>query len=706
MAAGLATSLEQVRRPAGTLSFGAVTLELLIGPENRFGGIGHVRIGATQIRGAGQAWSVGVSTSPVDRTGTADLVPYQFWLVDAKPTAGGVDLLLNATIAAATRAWTEPDELVWSFRSVEDGFRYSTRWRSRSGRLRAHKLLDRFSFGLNGTVDGHLWATQREVYNMRKGNRPSTAAAVLNSSTVLPGWDYPAQRVYPESRAAAEDPLDFLSARTASFARYPLALGLIYKNLSRPSGSAELLCDDWHVSTPSTTLSTTVMVVRLFEHMSQLAVGQTETVNAYFRARDAVHDALLSSTNASHTARPLPAVNLGFGKMGQASPVSVDEFVGFCKGAAIKRVWVWSLWITDWTMGRSNVSGALAESDAVWFIDFDTKNYNISALAELGHALDDVGIDLILWLPGGHLSVSSPLRAEHEDWPVCKPGGSAYTYVYKRLGSNVFANGFADYLIESLRARMKVIPFKGVFLDSFQVMGVEPVDYCRGGGTPNLDGAVSFVRRLQEELGLVVFAETNFPLTLPFVAGEFHVNANTSIQATGNAAWAISGREWVAYKLPSYRAYQQLPLPGQMHDPIDPATYFRLLAVRSTQTLSYDLPNTPLGAAQASLGALGLYANHAYAVVEPHMNSAQFLDGGAGVVWRSNGSTSGGVVLVAWAFRASNEPIFVEMPEPVSQVLRLTDAVTSTTIYHCEVRPGGILLSVPQHRVGILAVVS
>ena len=235
------------------VAFGAVTLELLTaGPGRRFDGIGSVRIGATQIRGSGaRPWTVGVSTSPVDRVGVADLVPYELRLAEARATPGGVDLHLNATTGPET------DELVWSFRAAgqgggPQGFDYTLRWRSGSGRLRGHKLLDRFSFGLNGTVDGRLWATQREVYNMNKGNRPSTAAAVLNSSTVLSGWDYPAQRLYPESRAAAEDPLDFLSARTASFVRYQLALRLVYKNLSRPVGSSELLCDDWHVSSPDT----------------------------------------------------------------------------------------------------------------------------------------------------------------------------------------------------------------------------------------------------------------------------------------------------------------------------------------------------------------------------------------------------------------------------------------------------------------------
>ena len=134
------------------------------------------------------------------------------------------------------------------------------------------------------------------------------------------------------------------------------------------------------------------MAVRLFVHAAQPAVGGAGTVNAYFQARDAVHDATVSSTNASNIARPLPAVNLNWGKLGEAPPVSVDAFVAFCKEAAIRRVWVWSLWITDWTMGRSNVSGALAESDAVWFVDWDTTHYNISSFVQMARALDAAGL--------------------------------------------------------------------------------------------------------------------------------------------------------------------------------------------------------------------------------------------------------------------------------------------------------------------------
>lgn len=61
-------------------------------------------------------------------------------------------------------------------------------------------------------------------------------------------------------------------------------------------------------------------------------------------------------------------------------------------------------------------------------------------------------------------------------------------------------------------------------------------------------------------------------------------------------------------------------------------------------------------------------------------------------------------MLVAWAFRASTQPIFVAMPWSVPRRLRLTDAVTESTIYRCEAHDGGVLLFVPQHRVGILEV--
>ena len=46
------------------------------------------------------------------------------------------------------------------------------------------------------------------------------------------------------------------------------------------------------------------------------------------------------------------------------------------------------------------------------------------------------------------------LRAEHAAWPLCRPDKHPYTYVYKRLGSNSYEHGYADYLIESLRARL------------------------------------------------------------------------------------------------------------------------------------------------------------------------------------------------------------------------------------------------------------
>eukprot|EP01048_Picozoa_sp_COSAG05_P021753 COSAG05_NODE_4103_length_1673_cov_2.257306_1_plen_557_part_11 len=516
-----------------------VSLELLQdGSNGEFLGIGAVSVGDTAVRTAGsRPWTVAASVTPVTRM-AIDTCPLYLTRVEQQPD--GIDVHL---VACGISEKTQQAVFQWSFRvpvvavvatttMTTVGFDYFVRWQATSSSQRPlHKLLDRFSFSLNGSVNGRLWATQREVYNLQRLSRPSTTAGVLNSSTILTGWDYPEQRLYPESRIGAEDGLDFLSAEHVSFVRFPLTLALIYKNLSRTANSSELHCDDWHMSKRTRNFTTVNMAVRVIAHPEQQQVGDSGSINAWIYARDALSEAMAGEPGSgglspTPTRRPQPTITLsGFGEnnhtTGQLEPPTAAAVVEWCKEYSIRRVWIWSIWVTDYTKGHSNLTGVPAESDAVWFLRIDDLHYNSSALAQLGQALDAAGIDLVLWIPGGHLSVLSPLRKENPRWPVRKPDGSEYTYVYKRVGANRYDQGYSEYMLASLKRLQPEIKFRGVFLDSFQVMGCEVIDYSDSLWPPNLDGAAAFVRRLQDELGLVTFAETNFPLTLPFVGGQY-----------------------------------------------------------------------------------------------------------------------------------------------------------------------------------------
>jgi hypothetical protein len=189
---------------------------------------------------------------------------------------------------------------------------------------------------------------------------------------------------------------------------------------------------------------------------------------------------------------------------------------------------------------------------------------------------------------------------------------------------------------------------------------------------------------------LVVF-ETNFPLTLPFVGGQYTFSANYSSKHTGTAAWALrDGTEWVAYRQPSYRTYQQVATPGNQYDPISAAQYFRLLALQAPLTLGYDVKGTAVGAGQSTLGALGQYANLAFRAVEPYMGKATYLPRGGGVLWRPATETAASsgvrlrsqVKLVLWAFSDNTQTVSMKgRRNGSSQVWSLRDAVNSTLRY-------------------------
>lgn len=601
-------------RPAyfnGTLLYlpGDVEIELLLS-GSAFGGIGRVSVRGTQVRSGQTPWTVSISDKSVLDSGTHSYTQTLLDSVDIHKDGLGADVAVTLV-----KGGGDTDSLIWTFRAVQDewdgldssGFSY--RYHFSSAARRVHKLIEHNSFALNGSVNGSVFASQRELYL-----RPGSVALTMDNSTQLAPWSYVAPRIWPESRIASEDAMDFLDDGSKTFVRFLSEMALVYKNMYRYPGEAEITCKDWYMTELTYDFTTVPMEVRLYDRTGP---------NAWIQARDYLSECLYASADLTGYEQD-PKPTAAFTSLGVLPyPPNNHTLVNWAVDRGLSRVWVWSRWDSDWNRAAG---GGL--SHALWYLDWDEVHYELYSLNEFANLANAQGIETVMWIPGGHLSLLSPLWTSNPSWITRKPDGQTFTYVYTDLGGNHYNAGFGDYLIDALGQRVQEMPFKGIWLDSFQVFGAESINYGDPLWKPNLGGATDFVKRARQELGLTVMAETGFPLALASSTAEYQVNDPT---------YGIKGKEWVGYKLNKYHCYQQTDPTRGNYDPIDSTTYFRLMAYKSAVILLQgEWPSISNAA----------YVNKAYANALPYMKKCHHLDNGNGVVWYSEDESTA----VVWSF--------------------------------------------------------
>jgi len=599
---------------------GDVEIDILTS-GNEFLGIGTITIRDTQIRNGQNVWDVYISNSNVKRDSTSHY-SYQDILLTAVNIHGdgmGADVVTELKYSPSSS-----DTLTWTFRSVTDewdglnasGFSYYYHFQSSDRRV--HKLMENNSFSLNGSVNGNMYATQGERYG-----RPGCYAVTIDSSTLLePWWNYPSQRIYPESRMAAEDPMDYLEDSNQTFVRYISEMAIVYKNLYRNPGDSEITVEDWYATPLTYDFTTAPMEIRLYDRSGP---------NAWIQARDHMSAVLYADAGLTgYEQDPKPRANTNVGSL--ASPIDNQTVINWLNDHGITGVHVWCRWKTDWSETCSGCGpGCLGQSHAVREMDWATNKFDVNAMAEFCQMANASDIEVCLWTPGGHLSFCSFLRSDNPTWITYEPGGIPFDYVYpEELGGSNWNQGYGDYMISSLADRLLEVPFAGIWLDSFQVFGVETINYGDGLWTPNLDGAVDFVKRAKQNLGLIVMAETGFPLALASSTGEYKVN---------DPNVGIIGKEWVAYKTNKYHCYVQGDEWRSNYDPIDPATYFRLLAYKAAVILLY-------GSEWEDLGPVAAYANKCYKNALQYMKKCVHLGSDQGTVWYNEDRS----VAVVWSF--------------------------------------------------------
>lgn len=538
----------------------------------------------------------GVPTPPLHET---------LKLVDVRLHGDG----LGADVILEGHAWQrKPDRVIIKLRGhVEDwrgarsaGFSYQFSFVGRDHRV--HQLRESSSWSLDGTVNDRLSIDQNEAYGKQSW------AEVFAPQTTIKSWSFPAARGAPESRFAVGDFMDFLGAANVSFVRFLQAPALTYKDLSRQSSDDEISTQEWYPTKASRDFKTMPMHVRLYH-----AGG----VNAWLDARGILRERYAKDSGIEATPLVPTVINnlasMTTGAFGKEYDNVADPvpYIDWLADLGIRRMWIWSRWKTAWTAWdklspEERDAAKEGLSHAVMTMEFDDAVIDLERLEKLVTYGNSKQVESMLWIPGGHLSRVSPLRKNNPSWVVKQIGGQPFTYVYTDLGGNWYPAGYGNYLFSSLMKARQQIPFTGVWCDSFQVFGLDVIDYGRSGWPNQFDAAVDFVRRCRTS-GFSVGVECALPLAMPSSTGFYRTEE-------------LAGKEFLGYGVAQHF--------GGAEPKVSPELYFKLLA--------WDGPPLLLDRhwkENEELQKAGRYANKAYAALKPRMFRPRLLPDGAGVLW-------------------------------------------------------------------------
>lgn len=585
-----------------------VTIELLTRGEE-FIGVGQIQIDGVIVRRGDRPWTVHC-VSP--QLLAQDLIGRPMPPMHERVTLASVRLHddgLGADIVTDLHMWQQPtDRLTWIIRGHQElwrglrsnGFSYAFRFQS-SKRL-VHQIREEGSWTLGPSVEGLLSIDQNESYGRQSW------ALLIEKDTIIKGWSFPAQRQWPEGRFSVGGLIDYLATADHALMRYLDQPALTYKEIWRPAGSAELLAREWYPTAAARRFETPAMHVRIFYEGG---------VNGWLDATDWVKQRYVEQSGIEPTPL-LPGVitnlaSMTTDAMGKEydSRTEPEPYVDWLVEQGIRRTWTWCRWKTAWTAWDSLTEAQQREietglSHAVMRLEWDDAVIDLDRLKRLVEYGNQRGIESMLWVPGGHLSKVSPLRSEHPAWVVKGMNGSPYTYVYPDIGGNFYPAGYGRYMLQAIQNAREMIPFTAIWLDSFQVFGLDVINYARPEWPNQFDAAVDFIRQARRN-GLHVGTECAFPLALP---------ASTSLYRVKE----LDGREFLAYGVSQHF--------GGAEPVVSPQMYFKLVAWKGPPLLrDVQWREVP------ELARLGAYVNHAYLALRDVMHRARFLDNGVGVLW-------------------------------------------------------------------------
>ena len=516
---------------------------------------------------------------------------------------------LGADIVTGLQMKQQPeDRLVWVIRGFEEswrgfrsvGFSYQFRFQ---GKCRpVHQIREISSWRLGDRVEGLLSIDRNDSYGRQSW------ATVIDGDTVIKGWSFPAQRHWPEGRFSTGDFVDFLSGRNVALVRYLDRPALTYKELSLQAGAREIAAREWYPTTATDRFQTPPMHIRLIH-----AGG----VNAWIDARDVIRQRYVKQSGITPTPVVPGVINnsaaMTTDSMGKEyeSITNPRAYIDWLVEHGLRRTWTWCRWKSAWTAwphlgeaDRQKIQQGL--SHAVMTMQWDDTVVDLEKFRQMVEYGNQRGIDSMLWIPGGHLSKVSPLRRKSPSWIVKRQDGQPFTYVYQDIAANFYPAGYGQYMLDSLTRAHEQIPFTGIWLDSFQVFGLDVINYAQPNWPDQFDAAVDFVRQARKR-GMNVGTECAFPLALPSSTGFYRIGE-------------LAGKEFLAYRVSQHFGGAKLTVTPQM--------YFRLVAWKGPPLLrDVDWKQS------SELSRIGAEVNKAYNTLQPVMHRPRSLPNNAGVLW-------------------------------------------------------------------------
>lgn len=252
------------------------------------------------------------------------------------------------------------------------------------------------------------------------------------------------------------------------------------------------------------------------------------------------------------------------------------------------------------------------------------------------------GVEVLQWV-GFHCSRHAPVWKEHPDWILREPDGDPYDASYHCLWAGRLRSPYGAWMRERLRAIREDTGMDGLFLDSYQNLGVTAVDW----GAPDQAPQAEEIFRLQGDLQrqgyrcqrpeiVTIFGVSNVAM-FGFDEQEIHRRPWREL-VDGDQAFALIdiAPAFFSRGVSPYRA-----------DRCSPERYRWLAAHRCVPPMGGDpwaedgtgLPGGELAEAYGRV-------NRAYRAALPHMRRLRLVADGGHVLWLD----AAGEPAVVWTF--------------------------------------------------------
>ncbi len=270
---------------------------------------------------------------------------------------------------------------------------------------------------------------------------------------------------------------------------------------------------------------------------------------------------------------------------------------------------------------------SFGSGNAPWRLEINDALGGERALQELVDRADELGVEVILWIPPAHLSNSSPLLQEHPEWIKWRSDGIPETAGYRDITGTSLTSGWYDYAIVQYQGIQQATGFDGVLIDSWLTFAMLP-DGSEEQPEPQLDQAIALQRDLQQMGAAQIMIEGTSPFGLSSggYGLEGYLGGGPEGQAMAKRLYErIEGREYGLYR------YIADTIP-------DAASYYRALASKGV----IGIWNLDVLATLPEDQHDGIVqANHDYVQVSDKMERRHLIAEGdtwQGVAWTRRGS--------------------------------------------------------------------